>query len=132
MSTEDIAAIINQAEKIPNVDRTALDLQAASSHTTGESNERQPKQVNILIDLVQSANLFHTTDGTGYADIEIDGHPETWPIRSKGFRRWLLRQFYQEMQGAPNSEALQSALGVIEARAHYDAPLRNVHIRVGG
>src|SRR5262249_44692422 len=35
-------------------------------------------------------------------------------------------------QGAPSSEALQSALNVIEAKAHFDAPERAVHIRVGG
>ena len=34
--------------------------------------------------------------------------------------------------GAPSSEALQSALNVIEAKAHFDAPERAVHIRVGG
>src|ERR1700737_2148393 len=34
-------------------------------------------------------------------------------------------------QGAPSSEALQSALNVIEAKAHFDAPERMVHIRVG-
>jgi hypothetical protein len=35
-------------------------------------------------------------------------------------------------QGAPSSEALQSALNVIEAKAHFDAPERVVHVRVGG
>jgi hypothetical protein len=36
------------------------------------------------------------------------------------------------LAGAPSSEALQSALNVIEAKAHFDAPERQVHIRVGG
>jgi hypothetical protein len=60
------------------------------------------------------------------------GHRETWPIRSKGFKRWLSRCFFEETKGAPNSEALQSALNVIEARAHFDAPERQVFVRVGG
>ena len=34
--------------------------------------------------------------------------------------------------GAPSSEALQSALDVIEAKAQFDAPERVVHVRVGG
>jgi hypothetical protein len=53
-------------------------------------------------------------------------------MRSKGFRRWLTRLFFEATQGAPSSEALQSALNVIEAKAHFDAPERSVHIRVGG
>ena len=32
----------------------------------------------------------------------------------------------------PSSEALQSALNVVEAKAHFDAPERAVYIRVGG
>src|SRR5207302_9077385 len=63
---------------------------------------------------------------------DINGHRETWAIRAKGFRRWLARCFYEETQGAPSSEALQAALNVIEAKAHFDAPERAVRVRVGG
>src|SRR5262249_47036330 len=57
---------------------------------------------------------------------------ETWPIRRKGFRRWLARRYFQATRSAPNSEALQSALNVIEATAHFDSPMRRVYVRVGG
>ncbi len=89
------------------------------------------KQADILIKLAESAELFHAPDKTGFADLVVNGHRETWPIRSKGFRFWLGRGFYEETQGAPNSEALQSALNVIEAKAHFDGPERIVHVRVG-
>ena len=98
----------------------------------GRSAGRGPTQADILIGLAQTAELFHTPDGTGFADLDINGHRETWPIRAKGFRRWLARRFFEETGGAPSSEALQSALNVIEAKAHFDAPERQVHIRVGG
>src|SRR5439155_434303 len=35
--------------------------------------------------------LFHTATGTAYADLLVDGHRESWPIRSKRFRGWLRR-----------------------------------------
>jgi hypothetical protein len=35
-------------------------------------------------------------------------------------------------RGAPNSDALQSALNIIEAKAHFDSPERIVYVRVGG
>jgi hypothetical protein len=82
--------------------------------------------------LERLADLFHAPDGTGYADLDLNGHRETWPIRSKGFRRWLARLFYKTTDGAPSSEALQSALNVVEAKAHFDAPERAVHVRVAG
>ena len=109
---------------------TALDKAIAKE--TGDTGGRGPKQADILIDLAQATELFHTPDGTSYADLDIKGHRETWPIRGKGFRRWLSRCFYEATQGAPSSEALQSALSVIEAKAHFDAPERTIHIRVGG
>lgn len=93
---------------------------------------RRPTQADTLIELAQSAALFHTPDGSGYADLDISGHRETWPIRGKGFRRWLARRFFEETGGAPSSEALQSALNVLEAKSHFDAPELPVHIRVGG
>ncbi len=98
----------------------------------GDMGGRSPTKADILIAFAQTAELFHTPDGKGFADLDINGHRETWPIRARGFRHWLNRQFFEATGGAPSSEALQSAVNVIEARAHFDAPERSVFIRVGG
>ncbi len=108
---------------------TALD--EAMAEESGDGG-RGPTQADILIDLAGAADLFHSADGTALADILINEHRETWPVRTKGFRRWLARQFFEQTGGAPSSEALQSALNVIEAKAHFDGPERPVFIRVGG
>jgi hypothetical protein len=106
----------------------ALD-EALSEEISGPS-ERTQKQSDILLRLSQSADLFHTPDSTGYADLDINGHRETWPVKAKGFTRWLARAFFEETGGASGSEALQSALNVIEAKAHFDAIERAAHVRV--
>jgi hypothetical protein len=36
----------------------------------------------MLANLKVDPELFHTADGTAFADLMIDGHRETWPIRS--------------------------------------------------
>ena len=108
---------------------TALD--EAMAEDAGDGG-RGPTQADILIDLAGAAELFHSSDGTAFADVMINEHRETWPVRTKGFRRWLARQFFEQTGGAPSSEALQSALNVIEAKAHFDGPERPVFIRVGG
>ena len=110
---------------------TALD-DAIAEESGDDGLRRSPSQADILIDLAGAAELFHTPDGTAFADLDINGHRETWPVRTKGFKRWMARQFYETTGGAPNSEALQSALNVIEAKAHFDGPERPVFIRVGG
>jgi hypothetical protein len=106
-------------------------LDEALAEESGKTG-RGPTQADILIELAQAADLFHTPDETCFADLDINGHRETWPIRANGFRRWLLRCFFEATQGAPSSEALNSALNVIEAKAYYGAPERIVHVRVGG
>ena len=109
---------------------TALD--EAIAEESGDAGGRVPTQADILIDIARAAELFHAADGTGFADLDINGHRETHPIRAKGFKRWLARCFFEETGGAPSSEALQSALNVIEAKAYFDAPERVVFVRVGG
>jgi hypothetical protein len=90
------------------------------------------KQADILIELASAAELFHDRDDVGYARFDVNGHKENWPIRSKGFKRWLARGFYESTQSAPSSEAMSAAMGVLEARAQYDAPEHDVRVRVAG
>jgi DNA polymerase I-like protein with 3'-5' exonuclease and polymerase domains len=57
-------------------------------------------------------------------------HRETHAVRSKALRLWLVRRFYEEYGKPPGSQALQDALGVLEARALFDGEERPVHVRV--
>jgi hypothetical protein len=61
---------------------TALDEAVAEEN--GEAGGRGPKQADILIGLAQSAELFHSPDGTGFADLDINGHRETRPMMRRG------------------------------------------------
>jgi hypothetical protein len=132
LKKEDRAAFEALRSQLKKAGCRVTQLDEAVAEENGDVGGRGPTQADILIELARSAELFHTPDGSGFADLDINGHRETWPIRAKGFRRWLARRFYQETGGAPNSEALQSALNIIEAKAHFDAPERLAHIRVGG
>jgi hypothetical protein len=60
----------------------------------------------------------------------VEGHQETWPIRSKRFRGWLRRRYYAATGGALNGQATSSELDLLEARAQFDAPERCVHVRI--
>src|SRR5262245_58523925 len=84
----------------------------------------------MLIDLTLCEGLFHTATGTAFADILVDGHQETWPIRSKRFRGWLRRRYYQATGAAASAAEIRSALDLLEARSQFDGPERAVHIRI--
>ena len=132
LKKSDLAAFETLRARLKEAGCRVTALDEALAQENGEAGGRGPKQADILVSLAADADLFHAADGTSYADLEINGHRESWPIRSKGFKRWLARQFFEATGGAPNSDALQSAFNVIEAKAHFDAPERKVHIRVAG
>src|SRR5262245_30122024 len=55
---------------------------------------------NMLVELAANAELFHTATETSYADLAVDGHRETWPVRSPRFRAWLRRRYYEAIGDA--------------------------------
>src|SRR5262249_42831193 len=83
----------------------------------------------MLTQIKACDDLFHTASSTAFADVMIDGHRETWPIRSKRFRAWLRRRYYEATGQAASAAEIRSALDLLEARAQFDAPERSVHVR---
>ena len=98
---------------------------------TGDGENGRPTQAGQLLDIAEAGcTLFHCGEDA-YAEIENNGHCETWPVRSRGFREWLQHRFYRQHGGAPNNEALQSAEGTLKAKARFDGPEGEVYRRVG-
>jgi hypothetical protein len=137
-----IATILNRSNRISDhvydqprpedYARRQVEKARLQAERAGTDRGKHRPAKDSLIELAQDAELFHTPDGAAYADFIANDHRETWPIRSKGFRRWLGRNYYELTQSAPNAEAMQAALGIIEARAHYDAPERPISTRIAG
>ncbi len=93
---------------------------------------RAPSQATGLVALAESAGvaLFHTEEHEAYATFPLEDHSETWPIRSKGFSRWLARAYYNERHTAPGAQAIQDALSVLEGQALYGGIEEPVHVRL--
>ena len=102
-------------------------LPPAPSEEADATNADQPKpavqkasQATRLVTLVDDVELFHSSDGTGFARMMISGHRETWSLRSHSFRRYLVRRYYENETSTPNSQALKDAIELLEARAQFD------------
>src|SRR5215471_6694908 len=85
---------------------------------------------DVLLEIAATLELFQTATGVAFADLRIEGHRETWPVRSRRLRGWLRRRYYEETGEALTAAAVRSALDLLEARAQFDAPERSVHVRV--
>ena len=140
---ESLASGLRKAEgdELPTLeDRAASGADAHDSKTNGKTSEAdgiqkkggRPTQAQGLIDIATRGDveLYHSPDRTPYADITIAGHRETWSLRSRGFRFWLRGEFYRETKTAPNSDAISTAMGVLEAMALFNGQTREVHLRI--
>lgn len=92
-------------------------------------SEQKISQATRLVELAEKVTLFHTPDDEAWATFPVGEHEEHWAIRSKGFRRWLAREFYQEEKKAPGSQAVQDSLGVLEGKALYEGEKQHVFVR---
>ena len=75
--------------------------------------------------------MFHFDD-EAYADIENKDHRETYKIRSRWFKHWLLKMYYERFSTAPSAAMVNGAIDLVEAKAKFAGPERAVHIRVAG
>jgi hypothetical protein len=95
-----------------------------------ETKPARRSQATVLIELANEAELFHTSECETYASVEIHGHRETWALKSRGFRDWLMHRFYEVESKSPSSQGFQDALNVLSGRARFDGERREVHTRI--
>lgn len=109
----------------------ALD-ELADAQAADRDNGKASAATRLVALATAHAELFHAPDSVAYATLAIDGHSETWPIRSKRFRSWLARAFYDDEERAPGAQALQDALAVLEGEAIFAGEREPVAVRVTG
>jgi len=75
--------------------------------------------------------LWHSPEGDPYISFEIDGHRENHSLKSKSVKRWLGKLLYDAEEKAPNTQAMQDAINILEAEAVYNGHEYNTYVRVG-
>ena len=83
-----------------------------------------------LLRIAERYDLFHSPDGTAYADIDIDGHRETLALRSNETKGRLEYEYLLKVMERPPHDAVQSTIRTLESRAKYEGHERSVHVRV--
>jgi hypothetical protein len=133
MIVDDLLDIIKQKTHLKTkvLDQT-LSQTRRSRGQSGSGDDKESQATELVGLAIQShAEFFHNRAGDGFATITIDGHKETWSLRSKALRGWLTKIFYDKTAAAPNSESLGAAINVLEAMARFDGKEIPVCLRVG-
>jgi hypothetical protein len=112
------------AKAIEDVDHTGTEGQ--------KSGNRGPSQATLIIDDAKTsgATFFHDPDDEPFVTIPVDGHWETWRLRSRQLRSWLTSRFYAKHKKAPGAQALQDALNTLEGVARFEGKEHAVHVRL--
>ncbi|HVA90646.1 MAG TPA: hypothetical protein VNL71_12490, partial [Chloroflexota bacterium] len=99
-----------------------------------EGKGRRKSASTRCLEMCADLELWHTPDQEPYTSFLVEGHRETWPINSTGFRRWLAGEFYKVENQALTGEARSEVLGVLSGRACFEvkseerpAPVRIAH-----
>jgi hypothetical protein len=101
---------------------------------TSVEKDKKRNQTEMLMELVgeyeDELELFHNNLKEPYVRIRIDGHNEIWPCKSKMFKRWLAKIFWESFEKAPNSQSLNDATNIIESKACFDGKQYSLHNRI--
>jgi hypothetical protein len=109
--------------------KTFFEAAADTTPGTDPCGRAAMPAAELLIELGDKAAVFHSPDDRAYATILVDGHQETWRVRSKQFRFWLAGLYTTERRRPPPRQALADVLDLIEGNA-LRGPEMSVHVRV--
>ncbi|MGZ0173915.1 MAG: bifunctional DNA primase/polymerase [Planctomycetales bacterium] len=85
----------------------------------------------VLLAIVKKdCELWHSDNELGCVTIHHDGHTEHWRIRSKQFKSWLARQFYEARGTGVASQTMQDCLSVLDGQARFDGDYHSMPVRV--
>lgn len=95
-----------------------------------KKKEDKPKMSDVLIELSKEAKFFLNDLEEACAAIEVNGHTEIWKIKSKIFKLWLTKQYFEETKSAPSVDAMNQALNVLEMSATFNGEKHKLQLRV--
>jgi hypothetical protein len=95
----------------------------------GGEKPKSPPAVEVLTRIGLELDLWHDPTGSGYATAGRRSHP----LRSKGFRQFLVNEYRKRTGGkVPTADGVSAALVAIEGAAVYDRPEHPAHVRLAG
>jgi hypothetical protein len=103
---------------------------AQSDERAGATDAGKSLSHTLIKLALKDSELFHDAGGDCYASVVVGSHRETYRIGSRAHKDWLSRLLYEKTGCAARSETLNEAITVLRAKALYDGPKIEVHVRI--
>lgn len=98
--------------------------------SSNKEESKKESQADILIGVSGEAEFFQNDLEEAFAAVFINGHKEVLKVKSKKFKMWLTKQYYDATKKAPTSDAMNQAIGVMEMKAAFDGGEHSLQLRV--
>jgi hypothetical protein len=123
--------VVKPEEDFKSVLQSAPDG-ALSEVTSGVKQPQSAQRDRIIDAALERSTLFHTPNGDSYATIDVDGRIQTWPVRSRDFRLYLQKLYFDASgrRQAAGAQAVAEAREVLEAIARIEGDQHEVFRRV--
>ena len=127
---DEAVAPFEQEASLPDAEEGGPGEAPTEEKKPTEKKKREDSQASRLVSLASDIELTHTPAGDAFARFQHAGHHENHLIKSKTFRRLLAQRYYKTFQSVPGAQAMQDALGLLEAKAVFEGLEIEVHVRV--
>lgn len=92
---------------------------------------KMPNTFDLLMEIAQSCETWHSHDYAPYADVDIEGVRRTFLLEDLEFENWLSQQLWQRHKVSPSPQALKQCISTLTGKARYKSPKHQVWLRVG-
>jgi hypothetical protein len=105
---------------------------AANTITNTTTNTDRLSIAERLVDLVtqNSNSFFKDENNTAFARINTTDHHEILKVGCSKFKRYLSRLLYESDRKVANSEALTTAIQVLQAKGEFEGETKSLSLRV--
>ena len=124
---EQLCVLAEQATEF----KTTTDEASASIETNVTASEVASGKKDWFIKRVQTkASFFHNADTDAYACVQVNGHLETYALKSRSFQTWLNGEHFNACNSALASDYLKEVRETLNAIGVYKGDECEVGIRV--
>jgi hypothetical protein len=84
-----------------------------------------------LVGMAETSGItpFHTPKGEPFAIVPVSDHHEVWLLTGQMFKSWLSQLIWRKEGRAARADVLVSAIQTLAARAQFEGPEEEVHLR---
>jgi hypothetical protein len=103
---------------------------ALKESVSGDKTDERESSHEVLMRLISGARLHRGADGRIFAEVPAGERTETYDLKSRAMRDWLVEGYFAHRGHLPSIRATTGIVGILQARARFLKGAPTVFVRV--